>query len=342
MSRNRRGQKAEGRVQNAEVGEGNQGQRDKGIECDRSQIAEVRRQKSELRASERNQVVSLCLCGELPIRVLGCLVAVGAALCLLAGCVGAGRVEPGSSFAQLEPEQTIELGSSAAGICRDGETLFVLENSGTRVVRYTMALSILDTIPLTERVTAPAGIVADRFYIYIYDGHRLYRMSKDKLSLQPWLGNVRVVGLAGFEPGIMLVSDADRNAIWYKGLFGESRMFISSAEVARPGAMVALKDGNFAVVSAASRLLFFFNRSGVVTRSLSLPAACDLLVGNGQGTLCMGVRGKPQVWVLRDGRMTGYSLPDSVSPLSFAVAGGSLAVLDAGTRIRVYRIPEAE
>jgi hypothetical protein len=295
------------------------------------------------------------------------LTALGAALFLLAGCVGAGRVEPTSSLALLEPEATVELGSSAAGICRDGETLFVLENSGTRVVRYgfrdsalgtvspeTMndergatsvggrTLSILDTIPLTERITAPAGIAADRFYVYVYDDHRLYRMSKEKLSLQPWLGNVRVVGLASFEPGIVLVSDADRNAIWYKGLFGESRMFMSSAEVARPGAMVALKDGNFAVVSSASRLLFFFNRSGVVTRSISLPAACDLLVANGQGTLCLGVRGKPQVWVMRGGKMTGYSLPDSVSPLSFAVVGSSLAVLDAGTRIRVYRIPEAE
>ena len=266
------------------------------------------------------------------------LTALGAALCLLAGCVGAGRVEPASSLVQLEPEATVELGSSAAGICQDGETLFVLENSGTRVVRYTKPLSILDTIPLTERVTAPAGISADRFYIYIYDDHRLYRMSKDKLSLQPWLGNVRVVGLASFEPGMALVSDADRNAIWYKGLFGESRLFISSAEIARPGATVALKDGNFAVVSSASRLLFFFNRSGVVTRSVSLPAACDLLAANGQGTLCMGVRGKPQVWVLRAGKMTGYSLPDSVSPLSFAVVGSSLAVLDAGTKLHIFGI----
>ncbi len=282
------------------------------------------------------------------------LTALGAALCLFAGCVGAGRVEPASSLEQLEPEQTVELGSSAAGICQDGEMLLVLENSGTRVVRYgfgdtasgtvpvrgqsPFALVILDTLPLAERVTAPAGVAADRFYIYIYDDHRLYRMSKDRLNLQPWLGNARVVGLAGFEPGIMLVSDADRNAIWYKGLFGESRLFMSSAEVARPGAMVALKDGNFAVVSSASRLLLFFNRSGVVTRSISLPAACDLLVANEQGTLCMGVRGKPQVWVLRAGKMTGYSLPDSVSPLSFAAVGGSLAVLDAGTKLRIFRI----
>ena len=239
---------------------------------------------------------------------------------------------------RLGPEATVELGSSAAAICPDGETLLVLENSGTRVVRYTMALSILDTIPLTERVTAPAGIAADRFYIYIYDDHTLYRMSKDKLNLQPWLGDVRVAGFASFEPGIMLVSDADRDVIWYKGLFGESRLFMSSAEVARPGAMVALRDGSFAVVSPASRLLFFFNRSGVVTRSISLPAACDLLVANEKGTLGIGVRGKPQVWLLRVGKMTGYSLPDSVSPLSLAVFDDRLVILDAGTRLSLYSL----
>jgi len=285
-------------------------------------------------------VVSWCLGGESPARALGCLVAVGTALLVMAGCVGAGRVVPVSSFPQLEQAATAELGSSAAAICQDGETLLVLENSGTRVVRYTAALEIVDTIPLTERVTAPFGIAADRFYIYIYDDHTLYRMSRDKLTMQAWLGDVRVAGLAGFEPGIMLVSDADRNSIWYKGLFGESRRFIGAAEIARPGAMVALQDGSFAVVSPASRLLFFFNRSGVVTRSLSLPAACDLLVVGEQGLLCMGVRGKPQVWVLEGNRMTGYSLPESVSPLSIALVGRSLAVLDAGTKLSVYRIAE--
>jgi hypothetical protein len=238
---------------------------------------------------------------------------------------------------------TVELGSSAAAICRDGDALLVLENSGTRVVRYgfrdsALALSILDTIPLTERVTAPVGIAADRFYIYIYDDHILYRTSKDKLNLQGWLGDIRVAGLAGFEPGIMLVSDVDHGAIWYKGLFGESRLFISASEIARPGAMVALKDGTFAALSTASRLLYFFNRSGVVTRSLSLPAACDLLAVNEQGLLCMGVRGKPQMWVLKAGKLTGYSLPDSVSPVSFAVLGSSLAILDAGTKLRIFRI----
>ena len=305
-------------------------------------------QNAEVRAVEPDRIVSWppfgrtqgVLGGELPIRLLSGLVGIGAAVCLLAGCVAAGRVEPVSAYAQLEPQATVELGSSAAAICQDGETLLVLENSGTRVIRYTVALAILDTIPLTERVTAPAGITTDRFYIYIYDDHTLYRMSKDKLNLQPWLGDVRVAGLASFEPGIMLVSDADRNVIWYKGLFGESRLFLSSAEAARPGAVVALQDGSFAVLRSASRLLFFFNRSGVVTRSVSLPAACDLLAANDRGLLCMGVRGKPQVWVLKAGQMTGYSLPGSVSPLSIAAVGSSLAVLDAGARLRTYRIAE--
>jgi hypothetical protein len=54
----------------------------------------------------------------------------------------------------------------------------------------------------------------------------------------------------------------------------------------------------------------------------------------------MGVRGKPQVWILRAGEMTGYSLSDSVSPVSLAVVGTNLAVLDAGTTLSVYRIAE--
>ena len=287
-------------------------------------------------------------------------------MCLAAGCVGAGRVVPASSFAQLEPEETVELGSSAVGVCRDGDGLLVLENSGTRIVRYgfrdsalgtvpqetmndergtlsaggqfPLALAALDTLPLTERMTAPAGIAADRFYIYVYDDHVLYRMSKEKLSLEPWLGNVRVVGLASFEPGIMLVSEEGRGSIWYKGLFGESRRFISGAEVARPGAMAVSGSGAFVVLSGAERLVYF-NRSGVVQRTVSIPAGSDLLADDDKGVLCVGQRGKPQVWVLKDSRLTGLRLPDSVSPLSLAVVGGRLVVLDAGTRLGVYRLP---
>jgi len=255
---------------------------------------------------------------------------------------------------RLEPDTTIELGSSAAGICQDLYALLVLENSGTRILRYDfrlshqgilhqvghslLAVAELDTLPLTMRVTAPAGVAADRFYIYVYDDHALYRMSRDKLDLEPWLGNVRVAGLANFEPGTMLVSDADHGAIWYKGLFGESRLFVSAAEIARPGAMVTMEDGNFAVLSPTSKSLHFFNRSGVVTGSIPLPAACDLLAYNSRGTFCVGLRGEPQVWVLRRNKLTAYSLPDSVSPLSLAVVYSQLMVLDGGTRLLVFGI----
>jgi hypothetical protein len=271
------------------------------------------------------------------------LAALGVALCFVAGCVGGGRVAPASSLAQLEPDATAELGSPAVGICRDGDGLLVLENSGTRIIKlaiddWRLAIAPQETLPLTERLTAPAGVAADRFYVYVYDDHVLYRMSKEKLSLEAWLNNVRVAGLASFESGMMLVSDVDRGAIWYKGLFGESRKFMSGAEVARPGAMVALPDGSFAVLSAASKLVFF-NRSGVVLRTVPLPDGSDLLAGDETGAFCIGQRGKPLAWVLKGNRLTGYRLPDSVSPLSFAVVGGRLVVLDAGTRLSVYRLP---
>jgi hypothetical protein len=61
-------------------------------------------------------------------------------------------------------------------------------------------------------------------------------------------------------------------------------------------------------------------------------------VVNEQGMLGLGVRGKPQVWVWKAGMMTGYVLPDGTSPLSMAMVGDRLAVLDAGTRLSVYRI----
>ena len=152
----------------------------------------------------------------------------------MGSCAGTVRIEPDGNFPLLEPTAAVGLGSSAAAICSDGDLLLVLENSGTRIIRFSTALTVSDTIPLSERVTAPAGVSADRFHYYVFDDHRLYRMSKDNASLEVWLNNVRVAGLASFEPGRMLVSDDERNSIWFKGFFGESRLFISSAEVARP------------------------------------------------------------------------------------------------------------
>jgi len=44
------------------------------------------------------------------------------------------------------------------------------------------------------------------------------------------------------------------------------------------------------------------------------------------------------VWVLSAGKMTGYSLPDSASPLSIAMVRDRLVVLDAGARLDVFLI----
>ncbi len=259
-------------------------------------------------------------------------------LCVLAGCAGSGRVVPSRPEARLEPEQAVELGSPAANICRDGDGLLVLDISGARILRFDSTLATTDTIPLTERMVAPLDVAADRFYIYVADDHALYRMSKEKSVLQAWLGNVRVAGLAGFDPGAMLVSDAKRGAIWYKGLFGESRQFIGGADIPRPGAMAALPGGTFAVISAGAKLVLF-NRSAITLRSVPIASGCDLLASDEQGTLFLGQSGVPVVWVLKGNRLDSYQLSDSASPLAIIVVGNRLAVLDAGTRISSFRVP---
>jgi len=263
------------------------------------------------------------------------------ALWLVFGCAGTGRVAPPVTLAPLRLERQVGLGTVAADLCRDQDALLVLENSGTRIIRYRLDLTVLDTLPLSDRLSAPAGLAADRFYVYLYDGRTLYRMAKDKLLLQPWLGNVRVAGLATYEPGIMLVSDVERGAIWYKGLFGESRQFLSPAEVTRPGAMVSLGGGTFAVLSGESGLVFF-SRSGVVQRSVRVAPGCDLMAVDQQGRLCLGRRGRAEVWILAGNHLACFGLPDSPSPLAIAIADRRLLVLDSGTRIVAYQLPGAD
>lgn len=240
---------------------------------------------------------------------------------------------------RLDVSASINLVTPAVGICRDGDGLLVLDNSGTRVLKLDHSLQALDTLPLVERVAAPAGIAADEFYVYVYNNNALYRMSKEKLVLQSWLGNVRVAGLAGYDVGVMLVSDASRGSVWYKGLFGESRRFIGQSEIARPGALAALPGGGFAVLDGQAQLAFF-NRTGVISRRIAITAGADLLAADRNGALWLGVRGKPALWRLTASGLAGFALPDSTSPVALAAFPDAIAVLDAGSRITVFAIPQ--
>ena len=150
----------------------------------------------------------------------------GLAVLASTGCRGTVGLAPVGTAARLTAEHSVELDGSAVAVCGDGDRLLVLETSGTRIVRLDAELIPVDTVPLTERLVGPRGIAADRFYIYVYDGHVLSRILKEDPVLKPWLNNVRVAGLAVYTPGEMLVSDAERGVI-------ECRDCRSAAEAGR-------------------------------------------------------------------------------------------------------------
>ena len=242
---------------------------------------------------------------------------------------------PGTS---LSPVDTLRLATPAAGICRDGDALLVLESAGERVLEFSNQLVPGETLPLTKRVAPARGIDADRFYVYVYDDQTMFRMSKEKLELSAWLGNLRVSGMASYAPGEMLVSDAERGFILYKTVFGESRRFLDAADVSRPGALATLPDGQFCAVSGSNRLVFF-NRSAVVLRSAPLPGGCDLLAADDRGGLYLVRRGVPVLWVIRNTRASSYELTGAGSPSGLALTQDRIAILDADTRLLTYALP---
>jgi hypothetical protein len=253
-------------------------------------------------------------------------------------CRGTARVNAARPGASLAPLDSFVLGSPAAGMCRDGAGLILLESSGERLIRLDSSLLVLDTIALSERVVGPRGVEADRFYIYVYDDHALRRMARDKQVLATWLGNVRVAGLAGFAPGEMLVSDETYGAIWYKTLFGESRRFVAAGDVQRPGAMVDLPDGLFGVIDGRRRLALV-NRSGIVVRSIKLPADCDIIAAGSSGDIYVARRGAPVVWQVEGGPERAFALPGATGPQAVVALPDRLAVLDSDSRVRTFRYP---
>lgn len=240
---------------------------------------------------------------------------------------------------ELVPVRSITLHGPATALCADGASVLLLEASGARVLRFDSTFAVVETIPLTERVVGPRGIAADRFYIYVHDDRTLYRMQKENPLLAAWLNGVRTVGLAGFAPGEMLVSDADRATIWYKTLFGESRMLLDATDLPRPGSLASLPDGMFAALSGGS-IIVRFNRAGIVADRRPLGDTCDLLVADGQGMLYLVRSGRPELLTVRsDGRSSRHRLGDGTVPFGLAVLPGGVVVLDRDSRLLFYPSP---
>ncbi|MEO0085673.1 MAG: hypothetical protein ABIK37_03485 [candidate division WOR-3 bacterium] len=264
------------------------------------------------------------------------------AVLLASGCRATLPVADSGLAAELFPKDSVRLARPAVGLCLDGDGILVLEASGTRILRLGEALAPAETIPLATRLIGPQGICSDRHYFYIYDSNTLYRMARDKLVLSAWMGNVRVVGMASYAPAEVLVADANRGAIWYKGFFGDSRQFVSPGTVRRPGAMVTLGDAGYCVVSDR-RELVLLNRLGMVVRSRPAPEGTDLLAADSSGHVWLGRTGVAEVNRL-DVRVAGnrsqqsYRLAGASSPTQIA-AGSRLAVLDAADRVLVYDLP---
>jgi len=267
-----------------------------------------------------------------------------------AGCVGAGKTLPlvrtGAEDQTrfpviqggLEPLRVVELFSEAVDICADGRRVLVLEGSGTRVLAFDSEFSVVETIPLTTLLVTPRGIYADRYYIYVYDDRTLYRLTKDKLVMSAWLNNVRVEGLATFAPGEMLVSDGERQVVWFKTLFGESRIFLDRSDLIKPKAMAVFPNGIFGVLNDGNRLLKV-NRAGIVVKSLPVPNGVNLLAVDNKGNPMVMRRGERMVWSVGEKVTAGYELNRAANPLALTVILNRLAVLDGGRRILVYSLP---
>ena len=254
------------------------------------------------------------------------------------GCRGTGQVRIARPEQRLEVIDSLRLAVSAVDICGEGDRLVVLESSGIRLLRFDIGMARCETIPLTRRLAAPHGLASDRFYFYVYDDHVLYRMLKDELELKSWLVNVRVAGLVNYSPGEMLVSDGERGVVWYKTIFGESRKFLDISSVSGPGPLVALPAGMFCVLTSSGRLVYF-NRAGIVVRTVQLKEKYDLIATDGSGGLYLAKRGQTRLLIMKQEQLIEASFGQDVSLMAMAVLRSRIAILDKGNRIIIYRLP---
>jgi hypothetical protein len=260
------------------------------------------------------------------------------AMFFIAGCGTAVRSMQSNPASQIEPLRSIVLDSDVTDFCLDGPRLLLLENSGTRVIAWDTGFAAAETIPVSSRVYPARGIYADRYYIYVYDERTLYRIPKDNYLLSPWLNNVRVAGIAGYAPAEVLVSDEERQRVWLKTMFGESRVFLDRADVNRPGALTAFPGGVYGVISEHRRLLKV-NRAGIVLRSIPLPQPVDMLAADEQGRAFLMRRGVNFIYLITENGSFFYILNGVVNPVALRCLAGRIFILDNGRRIVIFPVP---
>jgi len=239
---------------------------------------------------------------------------------------------------EIEPSEVITINSEVVDFCIDGTRLLFLENSGARIIAWDTSFENAETIPISTRILPARGIYADRYYIYVYDQRTLFRIPKDNFLLSAWLNNVRVVGITAYAPAELLISDGERQRIWLKTMFGESRVFLDNSEVVRPGALTVFSDGVYGVISDGQRLLNV-NRAGIVLRSITMPQPVDLLASDEKGRAFLMRKGQAILWLVSEHSLSGFVLNGVNNPIALHCYKRHIYILDNGRRILIYPVP---
>lgn len=274
-----------------------------------------------------------------PASRTGCLLFLTCSLpVVLFACRLSTRPNPGAAVARVPPSDSLVLAVPSVAIAADADGLLVLDMDGSRIVRLDDALRPADSFVLNPKVVGARGMLADRFYLYIFDDNRLYRVIRSERRMETWLNNVRVSGVAGYAPGELVVSEAGLGSIWHKTLFMQSRRLTTRSEVREPGALTALPGGGFAVLSGSESLIEM-DRLGIVVRRRSRPTGADLIESDTGGVLYLMQRGAAMLWCITQHGSSQYQLASVQSPVDMAVVGSYLVVLDGANRLARFRLP---
>jgi hypothetical protein len=257
---------------------------------------------------------------------------------LLCACQEAVRPISTAAGVHLQLIDALPLATTASTLTADGSRLLIVESGGGRLVWFDSSLSPFDTLVLDPRLVGVRGAQADRFYVYLYDDARLYRLRRSDGRLETWLNNIQVGGLALRAPGEALVSDIEHRAVLYKALFSESRRFADPGSIAEPGNIAPLGNGSFAVASGSDAIVRIDGAGNVEARN-KRPVGTDVMIGDGQGLLYLLRRGARSVWRMSGSRLERFDLDDVEFPDAIAVTEDTLVVLDRASRLVRYRLP---
>lgn len=237
----------------------------------------------------------------------------------------------------LPASDSLVLSSPVQGLFCQPDRLLTIDELGERIYAVDTGLRQLTTIPLPERIINPRGLVADRFYIWLFTDNGIFRLDRSSGAMIAVARNLRVQSAGVLADGRLGLFDGISRRILLLDGTGRVDVLSLTAPI-EPLGLATGADGNFYIIDQFTPQVARVNRIGNLLRSFPLPALCTRMAIDDSLNVWLLERSGRTIWRLPTGKdhPTAQRLVPEVSVGLREIAVNASSIYLLGER-RLYR-----